>query len=238
MMHARISGPVVALTGAGISADSGVPTFRGEEGLWRSFRPQDLATPEAFQRDPELVWEWYDWRRQRIAPCEPNAAHHTLAEMEATLPEFTLVTQNVDGLHQAAGSQRVLELHGNIWRTRCTACDWVGEDHRVPLPQVPPRCPACDQLLRPDVVWFGESLPSHVLTAAGKAASSCRWMLVIGTSAVVYPAAALPEIACRNGAHLVEVNVSPTPLTPMADEVVHGPASEEVPRWWSNRRPT
>lgn len=228
----------MALTGAGISAESGVPTFRGEEGLWRTYRPQDLATPQAFQRDPKLVWEWYDWRRQRIAPCEPNAGHRTLAEMEAALSDFTLVTQNVDGLHQSAGSQRVLELHGNIWRLRCTDCDWIAEDHRVPLPQIPPRCPACDGLLRPDVVWFGESLPQDVLTAAWEAAARCRWMLVVGTSAVVYPAAALPEIACRNGAYLIEGNVSPTPLTPLADAVLHGPAGETLPRWWSNHRPT
>ena len=237
-MREEINGPVVALTGAGISAESGIPTFRGAEGLWRTFRPQDLATPAAFRRDPELVWEWYDWRRQRIAPCEPNAAHLTLAEMEATLADFTLITQNVDGLHQAAGNRRVLELHGNIWRVRCMACDWSGEDRRVPLPQLPPRCPRCTGLLRPDVVWFGESLPQGVLTAAWEAAAGCQWMLVIGTSAVVYPAAALPEIACRNGAHLLECNVSPTPLTPMADEVLGGPAGEELPRWWSDRRPT
>jgi NAD-dependent deacetylase len=214
-----------------------VPTFRGQEGLWRTFRPQELATPEAFRRDPELVWEWYDWRRQRIARCEPNAAHLTLAEMEATLSAFTLVTQNVDGLHQAAGSRRVLELHGSIWRVRCTACDWVGEDHRVPLPQIPPRCPSCEGLLRPDVVWFGESLPEDVQVAAWAAAARSRWMLVIGTSALVYPAAALPEIARRNGARLLESNISPTPLTPLADEVLRGPAGDELPRWWSKHRP-
>jgi NAD-dependent deacetylase len=225
------------LTGAGVSAESGVPTFRGEEGLWRTHRPQDLATPEAFRRDPELVWEWYDWRRQRIAPCKPNPAHLTLTEMEAELPEFTLVTQNVDGLHQAAGSQRVLELHGSIWRVRCTACDWIGENYDVPLSQIPPRCPSCDGPLRPDVVWFGESLPQDVLAVAWEAASRCRSMLVIGTSAVVHPAAALPEIARRNGARLIESNISPTPLTPMADEVLRGPAGDELPRWWSDRHP-
>ncbi len=228
----KMEGPVVVLTGAGVSAESGVPTFRGPEGLWRTFRPEDLATPEAFARDPVLVWEWYDWRRQRIANCRPNPAHRVLAEMEAALPDFTLITQNVDGLHQAAGSRRVLELHGNIWRVRCTRCGRVGEDRRVPLPEIPPRC-ACGGLLRPDVVWFGEPLPPAVLEEAWEAAARCRWMLVVGTSALVQPAASLPVVARRSGARLIEVNVSDTPLTPLADEVLRGPAGEVLPRWWA-----
>lgn len=231
-----MEGPVVVLTGAGISAESGVPTFRGAEGLWRTFRPEDLATPEAFARNPTLVWEWYDWRRQRIANCRPNPAHRVLVEMEAALPDFTLVTQNVDGLHQAAGSRRVLELHGNIWRVRCTRCGRVGENRRVPLPEIPPRC-TCGGLLRPDVVWFGEPLPSSVLEEAWDAAVRCRWMLVIGTSALVQPAASLPVVAHRNGARLVEVNVSDTPLTPLADEVLRGPVGEVLPQWWATLRP-
>ncbi len=231
-----MKGPVVVLTGAGISAESGVPTFRGPDGLWRSFRPEELATPEAFARDPLLVWEWYDWRRQRIAACQPNPAHRVLAEMESVLPDFTLITQNVDGLHQAAGSRRVLELHGNIWRVRCTRCGQTREDRRVPLPELPPRC-ACGGLLRPDVVWFGEPLPAPVLEAAWEAAARCRWMLVIGTSALVQPAASLPIVAHRNGARLVEVNISDTPLTPLAEEVLRGPAAEILPRWWAARNP-
>lgn len=227
--------PIVALTGAGVSAESGVPTFRGPEGLWRAFRPEDLATPEAFARDPALVWEWYDWRRQRIAACQPNPAHRVLAEMEAALPDFTLITQNVDGLHQAAGSRRVLELHGNIWRVRCIRCGKVSENREVPLPEIPPRC-ACGGLLRPDVVWFGEPLPADVLEQAWEAAERCRWMLVIGTSALVQPAASLPIVAKRNGAYLIEVNVADTPLTPLADEVLRGPAGEVLPRWWETWR--
>ena len=223
---------VVVLTGAGVSAESGIPTFRGPEGLWRSFRPTDLATPEAFRRDPALVWEWYDWRRQRIAACQPNPAHRVLAEMESVLPDFTLITQNVDGLHQAAGSRNVLELHGNIWRVRCTACGWSEEDRRVPLPEIPPHC-RCGGLLRPAVVWFGEPLPSHILEAAWEAASRCQMMLVVGTSAVVQPAASLPIIAKRNGAYLIEVNPAETPITPLADEVLRGPAGEVLPRWWA-----
>ncbi|HHS97045.1 MAG TPA: NAD-dependent deacylase [Chloroflexi bacterium] len=227
---------VVALTGAGVSAESGVPTFRGPEGLWRSFRPSELATPEAFRRDPALVWEWYDWRRQQIAACQPNPAHQVLAEMERAIPDFTLITQNVDGLHQAAGSRKVLELHGNIWRVRCTACGWKGEDRRVPLPEIPPRC-RCGGLLRPDVIWFGEALPSKVLEAAWTAASRCQVMLVIGTSAVVQPAASLPIVAKRNGAYLIEVNPAETPITPFADEHLRGPAGKVLPRWWARHLP-
>ncbi|MFQ6100108.1 MAG: NAD-dependent deacetylase [Anaerolineae bacterium] len=235
-MSKLIQGPVAVLTGAGISAESGVPTFRGEGGLWRNFRPEQLATPGAFRRDPELVWEWYDWRRGLIGACVPNAAHETLAEMEAALPGFTLITQNVDGLHQAAGSRNVLELHGNLWRVRCTGCGKVSEDRRAPLPEIPPRCPECAGLLRPDVVWFGESLPQEVLEAAWAAAARCWLMLVIGTSAVVQPAASLPLVALRNGAHLVEVNPAETPLSAHAHEVLRGPAAELLPRWWETRQ--
>jgi NAD-dependent deacetylase len=229
---------VAVLTGAGVSAESGVPTFRGERGLWRSFRPEQLATPEAFRRDPALVWEWYDWRRGLIGACAPNAAHETLAEMEALLPDFTLITQNVDGLHQAAGSRNVVELHGNIWRTWCTRCERTSEDHQVPLPEIPPRCSQCGALLRPDVVWFGESLPSQVLEAAWAAAARCRLMLVVGTSAVVQPAASLPLVAWKRGARLVEVNPAETLLSPHAHEILRGPAAEVLPRWWHARRPS
>jgi NAD-dependent deacetylase len=225
------------LTGAGTSAESGVPTFRGHSGLWRNFRPEQLATPEAFCGDPALVWEWYDWRRGLIGSCTPNAAHATLAEMETTLPGFSLITQNVDGLHQAAGSRNVLELHGNIWRMRCTGCGKAIKDRQVPLPDMPPRCSACGALLRPDVVWFGESLPSEVLEAAWAAAAHCRLMLVVGTSALVQPAASLPLVALRNGARVVEVNPAETPLSPRAHEVLRGPAAEMLPRWWEAHRP-
>lgn len=232
-MPKPIPGPVAVLTGAGISAESGVPTFRGEGGLWRSFRPEELATPEAFSRDPALVWEWYDWRRRLVASCRPNAAHEALAAMEAAVPDLTLITQNVDGLHHSAGSRNVLELHGNIWRVRCTCCEHTSEDYRVPLPEIPPRCPKCGTLLRPDVVWFGESLPQDVLEAAWAAAARCRLMLVIGTSAVVHPAASLPLVALRNGARLVEVNSAETPLSTHAHEILRGPAAGVLPAWWN-----
>ena len=232
-MAKSIEQPLVALTGAGISAESGVPTFRGEEGLWRDYSPQDLATPSAFRRDPKLVWEWYTWRRELIGSCHPNAAHRTLADVEQALTNVTLVTQNVDGLHHAAGSQHVLELHGNIWRLRCTRCGKITEDHRITLPDLPPHCSACDGLLRPDVVWFGESLPREVLDAAWAAAGRCGTMLVIGTSALVEPAASLPLVAVRKGAGLVEINPQVTPLSKHAHQVLREPAGEALPRWWS-----
>lgn len=226
---------VVVLTGAGISAESGVPTFRGQDGLWRRYRAEELATPQSFRINPTLVWEWYDWRRGLIAQCQPNPAHRTLVEMEAWCQDFTLITQNVDGLHQQAGSQKVLELHGNIWRVRCTAEGLTRENREVPLSRIPPTC-ECGALLRPDVVWFGESLDPTVLGAAYAAVERCDLMLVVGTSAVVHPAASLPSLARQSGAHLVEVNVQETPLSPYADEVILGPAASELPSLWARLR--
>ena len=225
--------PLVALTGAGISAESGVPTFRGARGLWRDYKPQDLATSEAFRRDPDLVWGWYAWRREIIADCQPNAAHQTLAHIEEEIDDFVVVTQNVDGLHQAAGSRRVLEIHGSIWYLRCTQCDYGREDRRVPLPDLPPHCPKCSGLMRPDVVWFGESLPRATLERAWSAAANCRTMLVVGTSALVEPAAYLPRAACRNNARLIEFNPARTPVSSCADEVFREPAGQALPRWWA-----
>ena len=227
---------VAVLTGAGISAESGVPTFRGEDGLWRTYRAEDLATPDAFHRDPRLVWEWYDWRRGLIAGCRPNAAHQALADMERQLDDLTLITQNVDGLHQMAGSRNVIELHGNIWRMRCAqGCQPPWEDRTIPLAVAGgalPRCPRCGSLARPDVVWFGESLPGEALAAALAAARRCQVMLVVGTSAVVQPAASLPLLALRRGAYLVEINPQPTPLSDAAHEVIRELAASALPRWW------
>ncbi len=226
---------MVILTGAGVSAESGVPTFRGEGGLWRNYRAEDLATPHAFQRNPRLVWEWYDWRRGLIGACQPNAAHYTLAEMEPHFDDFLLITQNVDGLHRLAGSRNIVELHGNIWGLRCTrGCRPNWEDRTVPLPDIPPRCPACGALARPDVVWFGESLRAETLETAFAAARRCQVMLVVGTSAVVQPAATLPLIALQSGAHVVEVNPQPTPLSATLDEVIREPAAVALPSWWHN----
>jgi len=208
---------IVVLTGAGISAESGIPTFRGKDGLWRSYNPSELATPEAFKRDPKLVWEWYNWRREIIAKAEPNEGHKILVELENKFPNFWLITQNVDGLHQRAGSKKVIELHGNIWRVRCTSCKKEYYDYQVPLPEIPPRCVYCGGLLRPAVVWFGEPLPTDALEKAYELSMSADIFIVVGTSGVVYPAAELPIVAKRSGAKLVEINPEETPITPYAD---------------------
>jgi NAD-dependent deacetylase len=217
---------MAVLTGAGISSESGVPTFRGKDGLWRQFRAEDLATPEAFSRDPKLVWEWYDWRRGLIAKVEPNPAHRTLAKWEKIFPEFVLITQNVDGLHGKAGSKNILELHGNIWKLRCTKEETITERYDSPLKEIPPRCPDCGEMLRPHVVWYGESLDPNILHRAFAAISLCDVMLVIGTSAFVQPAASLPMYAADAGAKIVEINPDPTPLTSSADHSLQGKAGE------------
>ncbi|MFQ5876273.1 MAG: NAD-dependent deacetylase [Acidobacteriota bacterium] len=219
---------VVALTGAGISAESGVPTFRGRDGFWEKERVEDLATPEGFARDPRKVWAWYEERRRRISTCAPNAGHLALARYAERRPDFTLVTQNIDGLHRAAGSPRVLALHGDIFRVRCVRDGTSRDERRVPLPEIPPHCP-CGALLRPDVVWFGELLPRREIEEATQASHRAELFLVIGTSALVYPAASLPTIARLEGAYMVEINVEPTPLSSQADEVLLGPAATILP---------
>lgn len=231
MRHLSLS--LAVLTGAGISAESGVPTFRGKGGLWRSYRAEDLATPQAFRRDPMLVWEWYDWRRGLIGACQPNAAHHILVDMESRFDDFVLITQNVDGLHRLAGSRKIVELHGNIWGMRCTrACREPWQDRSVPLAEIPQRCPTCGALARPDVVWFGESLPGTALDAAFVAASRCQVMLVIGTSALVQPAASLPLVALQQGAYVIEMNPQATPLTDSVQESIREPAAVALPEFW------
>lgn len=220
---------VAVLTGAGISAESGVPTFReAQTGLWAKYDPMELATPQAFQRNPQLVWEWYEWRRGLVANAQPNPGHLALAQLEQRVPLLTLITQNVDGLHQRAGSQNIVELHGSIQRSICfderTVVDqWPKTD------DVPPRCPNCGGLLRPDVVWFGESLPQEALALAMLAAGECDLFMAVGTSALVHPAASLPLLALQNGIPTVEINPSPTPVTPQITYALSGPAGEILP---------
>lgn len=216
---------IVALTGAGISAESGIPTFRGKDGLWNKFRPEELATPEAFFRNPKLVWEWYDWRRGLIAKAEPNEGHRILAKMEKEFPHFYLITQNVDGLHQKAGSKKVIELHGNIWKVKCVNCKCEAYEYRTPLPEIPPKCEQCGGLLRPGVVWFGESLPMDALQKAYELSKESLICIVIGTSGVVYPAAELPYIAKESGAEVIEVNPEETPISGIADKIFREKAS-------------
>lgn len=231
--HGTIVEPIVVLTGAGVSAESGVPTFRGEGGLWEDHRAQELATPEAFSADPELVWRFYAWRRQLVRGCKPNRGHALLAEIERHSADFTLITQNVDGLHQRAGSQQVLEIHGSLWRLRCPRCGQRWQDLAVPLEELPPRCPHCDSIARPDVVWFGEALDDRLLQASMEAAARAGTFLVVGTSGLVHPAAGLPLLAQRAGGRLIEFNLEQTPLTARADQVWQGPASSQLTAWWT-----
>ena len=223
----RESGKIAALTGAGISAESGVPTFRGDEGLWKKYRSEELATPQAFNRNPELVWEWYNWRRGLIAGKKPNPGHHALASLEKN-KDFTLITQNVDGLHALAGSRNILELHGSLWRVRCTKCNTRSENRTVPL-VYPPKCEKCQGLLRPDVVWFGESLDQDLLYRAFTLAAEVRVMMVIGTSAMVQPAASLAWQAQKAGAFVIEINVGSTAFSREADLVLNGPSGQILP---------
>ncbi len=220
---------VVVLTGAGISAESGVPTFRGQGGLWKQFRAEDLATPEAFARDPRLVWEWYDSRRAALAQVAPNAGHRALAELETRKPRFTLVTQNVDGLHDRAGSRNVVKLHGDIWALRCLRCGSERRDKRTPLPELPPRC-ECGGMLRPGVVWFGEPLPAEAWERAQRATREAEVLLVVGTSATVYPAAGLVPLAMSAGARVIECNVEETPFSSGLDRSLRGRAGELLPQ--------
>ena len=220
---------VAVLTGSGVSAESGVPTFRdAQTGLWARYEPQELATPEAFERDPGLVWGWYEWRRSLVRRAEPNPGHKALAQLERLVPSFTLATQNVDGLHLSAGSENVLELHGNIMRSKCSV-EGVEAEPRPGDESVPPACPNCGAHLRPDVVWFGEVLPEDAFVAASAAARSCDIFFSVGTSSLVYPAASLPSEAARSGAIVVEVNPDDTPLTPGVDYALKGRAGEVLP---------
>ena len=223
---------ITVMTGAGVSAASGVPTFRGSTGLWRNFRAEDLATPEAFARDPRTVWEWYDWRRQGIARCLPNRAHEILASWSRRFPGFTLITQNVDGLHERAGTDPVLRMHGSIWDVSCwNGCDaapprW--RDETVPFTELPPACAHCGGPLRPGVVWFGEPLDPEVVGACLDA-TRCDVFFTIGTSAVVYPAAGLVDHARRHGAITVEVNPESTPASGDVDIAIAQPAELVLP---------
>ncbi len=220
---------VAVLTGAGVSAESGVPTFRGKEGLWKHYRPEDLATAEAFARDPRLVWQWYNWRRGLIARARPNRGHYALADLENGSPEFTLITQNVDDLHEQAGSKNVLKLHGDIWQVRCLSCkrEWI--DTRPSISELPPRC-GCGGLLRPGVVWFGEELPPGAWDRAEEAAREADLLFVIGTSAMVYPAAGLVRVARCARAKVVEINIAETVITSQIDEFLSGPCGELLPK--------
>ncbi len=240
---------ILVLTGAGVSAESGVPTFRGADGLWKTYRPEQLATPEAFAADPRLVWEWYGWRRERVSACRPNPAHRVLASLTLRAPGARIVTQNVDGLHELALEEETdarsppahdalpLELHGCLFRVRCTVCSH-GAVHRDAIdatsPATLPHCPDCGALLRPDIVWFGESLDAQVLGAAFRLAEIAEICLVVGTSAVVQPAASIPLATLEAGGLVLEVNPEPTPLTQASRVSLRGPAGELLRRLFAH----
>ncbi len=248
---------IFALSGAGLSAASGIPTFRGKDGLWNKYDPRELATFEAFEEDPLKVWKWYLWRMRLIAKAKPNPAHYALVELESLLPQFWHITQNVDGLHRVAGQKRFIELHGHIWDGKCRYCGqyYPYEEFKKLFPLADreflknlseedfrerilegltyedlPRCRVCGGIVGPGVVWFGESLPQEVLEKAFQIAENSRACLSVGTSAVVYPAAYLPEVCKKRGGVLIEVNTGETPLTPMADYFLKGSATEILPK--------
>ncbi len=226
----RGPGPVVAFTGAGVSAESGLATFRGPGGIWEGRSPMELATPEAFAADPTLVWRFYAWRRAAAVAAEPNPAHRALAALARVRTDFTLITQNVDGLHERAGNTELIRLHGSLWRNRCTREGTEKDDLRGDLGELPPRC-SCGGMLRPGVVWFGEALPAGALEHAARAAKEADLLIVVGTSAQVYPAADLPRLARQAGAFVVEINPEPTALTGDVDVHISGAAGEVLPDW-------
>ncbi len=220
---------IVVLTGAGISAESGVPTFRGQKGLWENVKPEEFATPEAFWRDPKLVWEWYDWRRKVMKEAKPNPGHYALAELESLKGGLTLITQNIDGLHQMAGSGNVTEIHGNIWQIRCTKCGKIEENHKVPLTELPPTCGSCGELGRPNVVWFGENIPMEVIDQSLGAIEECDVILIVGTSGIVEPAASMGLVAKQTGKTVIEINLEPTHNSPLYDLTIQGKSGDILP---------
>jgi len=219
---------VVVSTGAGVSAESGVPTFRGEGGIWNKMRPEELASVDGFMKNPKLVWEWYQHRRAIMNDVGPNPGHHAIAELENLFDDFTVITQNVDGLHARAGSSRILELHGNITRNKCFDCGAFFEQEIDPDDPELPRC-HCGGMIRPDVVWFGEMLPEMVLREAFTRTEQAEVFFSVGTSTLVQPAASLPFLARRAGAFVVEVNIAPTDLTSAADVFLQGKSGEVLP---------
>jgi NAD-dependent deacetylase len=221
---------IAVLTGAGISAESGVATFRGKEGLWSKLKPEELANFDAFMRNPESVWEWYSYRKSIIQEVKPNAAHYALVQLAELVKDFTLITQNVDNLHFRAGSKNVLELHGNIERSYCIDCGKTVDHVEVSVHKKVPTCTSCGGLIRPDVVWFGEMLPEGIFEKASEAAARCELFLSIGTSAVVYPAAGLPAAAKARGAYVVEINVERTDISHSVHESLLGKAGDVLPQ--------
>ncbi|MFH1754879.1 MAG: NAD-dependent deacylase [Candidatus Latescibacterota bacterium] len=221
---------IAVSTGAGISKESGIPTFRdAQEGLWANYNPEELATPQGFQNNPELVWRWYEERRNKIGKAMPNPGHYAIAELEEAFEEFTLITQNIDNLHRKAGSKNIVEFHGNIFKLKCFDNEHPIENIPQDDDRIPPRC-HCGSMLRPDVVWFGEVPCEDSFRRAGRALETCEVLLVVGTSGLVYPAAAFPSQAKQAGAFVIEVNPEISAITPLADAFLKGPSGEVLPR--------
>ena len=233
----RAARRIVVLSGAGVSAESGIATFRdAQTGLWQRFRAEELATPEAFRHDPALVWGWYEWRRMQVLRAAPNPAHHAIAALAGRMPALTVVTQNVDDLHERAGSRDVVHLHGSLHAPRCSACaepfalaPGIPSEPEGGRRLEPPRCASCGAAVRPGVVWFGESLPQAAWLRAQRAVEDCELLLTVGTSGLVHPAAGLPALARRAGATVVVINPVPTALDVVAHHVLRGPAGEQLP---------
>ncbi len=221
---------IVVFTGAGISAESGVPTFRGEDGIWKKLKPEELANFDAFMRNTELVWEWYKSRKRIMQTVQPNAGHYAIAEMEQYFKHVSVITQNIDNLHRRAGSTTVFELHGNIERNYCIGCGKLYPNENILQSDEIPHCMSCKGLIRPDVVWFGEMLPEDEWNNSVQAAEFADICFVVGTSSIVYPAASIPQIAKRAGAYIVEINIEPTELTLFADETLLGKSGELLPK--------
>ncbi len=225
---------LLVITGAGISAESGIPTFRGRDGLWNRYSPSELATPQAFSKNPHLVWEWYEWRRSIIKKAKPNPGHIAITEIEKIKQEnFKLITQNIDGLHKIAGSRRMIEFHGNIWREKCISCEYkqdVSNTWDEGKRELPPQCPKCTSILRPDVVWFGENIPKENIEEAEKALSICDVLLYVGTSALVYPVASFIEYAIETGREVIEINLEKTNLSDRVSISIEGKAGEILPK--------
>ena len=228
LIRLKHASSVVVLTGAGISKESGLPTFRGKDGIWNDYKAEELATPQSLQKNPELFWQFYTWRIQKVKEAKPNLGHYAIVDMERLFSDFVLITQNVDNLHSVAGNPKIVELHGNIMNSRCTKCEHVIHDAAGQTDE-PPRCPKCGSLMRPDVVLFGENLKPGNLRKAQEASSSCEVFFSIGTSGLVEPAASLPFQAKGNGAFIVEINPEQTPLTSFMDESIRVGAGKFLP---------
>jgi len=223
---------LAVLTGAGISAESGIPTFRGSDGLWKNYSPQQLASPNAFKKDPKLVWEWYDWRRQIIDKATPNPGHTALARIEAEKEKFTLITQNIDGLHQKAGSQNIIQLHGSIWEIKCTECGTTETNYEVPIGALPPVCNNCSGIMRPGTVWFGEIIPMSIIDKTILSIEESEVMIIIGTSGVVEPAASMGLMAKQSGKKVIEINLEQTPNSSLYDVFIQAKSGETLPLFY------